>query len=141
MILWDIYTAFKCSSQAIAFEVWCSCSLFGVGKVGFGYGINFLSDLVWPQVKENKAESYKAAEHIGIREGASILMPSSVSSIKLPRKSSSCELDDDFNCRRAVYPFATYDFHELFYMLLHIWQILVCFLVCNSFSLHFLEIQ
>ncbi|XP_044497321.1 DDB1- and CUL4-associated factor 4 isoform X2 [Mangifera indica] len=77
-------------------------SLFGVGKVGFGYGINFLPDLVWPQVKENKAESYKAAEHIGIREGASILMSSSLSSIKLPRKSSSCELDDDFNCRRAV---------------------------------------
>ncbi|KAJ0081800.1 hypothetical protein Patl1_11972 [Pistacia atlantica] len=100
-----IYTAFKCSSQAIAFEVWCSRSLFGVGKVGqhFDTGINFLPDRVGPRVKENKAESYKEAEHIWIPEGASILMSSRVSSIKLPRKYSSCELDDGFNCRRTVF--------------------------------------
>ncbi|XP_031285403.1 uncharacterized protein LOC116144088 isoform X2 [Pistacia vera] len=79
-------------------------SLFGVGKVGqhFDTGINFLPDRVGPRVKENKAESYKEAEHIWIPEGASILMSSRVSSIKLPRKYSSCELDDGFNCRRTV---------------------------------------
>ncbi|ESR61823.1 hypothetical protein CICLE_v10015389mg [Citrus x clementina] len=67
-------------------------SLFEVGNVGQHAHdtVKFIPGCVWPRIKDNKTESSKAPEHIWRLNKASILMPSSVSCIKLFGKHPSC---------------------------------------------------
>lgn len=70
-------------------------SLFEVGNVGQHAHdtVKFIPSCVWPRIKDNKTESSKAPEHIWRLNKASILMPSSVSCIKLFGKHPSCATD------------------------------------------------
>ncbi|KAJ4702743.1 DDB1- and CUL4-associated factor 4-like [Melia azedarach] len=80
-----------------------SFSLFEVGKVGqhSDNAVKFIPDRVWPLIKENKIESCQGPDHIWKLKGASVLMPSSVSSIKLSEK-HSCASDGGSNIQHAL---------------------------------------
>lgn len=89
--------------------------MFEVGKVGqhSDNAVKFIPDRVWPLIKENKIESCQGPDHIWKLKGASVLMPSSVSSIKLSEK-HSCASDGGSNIQHALYPSVILDFDEYF---------------------------
>lgn len=112
-----IFLSSKYLSQAIAFYVLCYCSLFEVGNVGQHAHdtVKFIPSCVWPRIKDNKTESSKAPEHIWRLNKASILMPSSVSCIKLFGKHPSCATGGG-SVRHALYPSMITDFGILLYL-------------------------
>ncbi|KAH7522813.1 hypothetical protein JRO89_XSUnG0102600 [Xanthoceras sorbifolium] len=87
-------------------------SFFEVGKVGHECynGVKCIPKQVWPLIKENKEESYKAPDLIWRPDGPVTNMSSSVSCIKSSAKHSTFTTDDGFNLQRALYPFMVSDF-------------------------------
>ncbi|KAK9268072.1 hypothetical protein L1049_010511 [Liquidambar formosana] len=79
-------------------------SLFEVGKVGqhFDYGVKCMPDHVWPRNIENQKESSKEPGNIWRPLGASVVMPSSVSSIKMLGKHSPHTIDDGSTIQHAL---------------------------------------
>ncbi|KAL5843021.1 hypothetical protein ACOSQ3_013624 [Xanthoceras sorbifolium] len=79
-------------------------SFFEVGKVGHECynGVKCIPKQVWPLIKENKEESYKAPDLIWRPDGPVTNMSSSVSCIKSSAKHSTFTTDDGFNLQRAL---------------------------------------
>ncbi|KAJ9709429.1 hypothetical protein PVL29_001078 [Vitis rotundifolia] len=71
-------------------------SLYEVAKVGqhFDYGVKCMPDRVWPPVIGKQTECSKAVGHIWRPTGASLVMQSSISCIKMVGKHSPCTIDD-----------------------------------------------
>ncbi|KAK1581772.1 hypothetical protein Q3G72_008935 [Acer saccharum] len=84
-------------------------SVFEVGNVGqeIYNEEKCIPEQVWPPIKENKEESYKAPDLRLKRDGPAIKMSSTVSCIK---STANVSTDSYFNLRRALYPFMISDF-------------------------------
>ncbi|KAK0602184.1 hypothetical protein LWI29_031146 [Acer saccharum] len=84
-------------------------SVFEAGNVGqeIYNEEKCIPEQVWPPIKENKEESYKAPDLRLKRDGPAIKMSSTVSCIK---STANVSTDSYFNLRRALYPFMISDF-------------------------------
>ncbi|TXG67123.1 hypothetical protein EZV62_008398 [Acer yangbiense] len=84
-------------------------SVFEVGNVGqeIYNEEKGIPEQVWPPIKENKEESYKAPDLRLKRYGPAIKMSSTVSCIK---SIANVSTDSYFNLPRALYPFMISDF-------------------------------
>jgi len=81
------------------------CSLFDVGNVGqdFNRGLRVTSDCVWPE--NNEQDLCKMPKDMWKLNGATLHMPSSISSISVPGKGHVWVDDDVRAAQCALYPF------------------------------------
>ena len=124
MLCKPIYYIFDVSKkspfQVLGFEVLCFCSLYEVAKVGqhFDYGVKCMPDRVWPPVIGKQTECSKAVGHIWRPTGASLVMQSSISCIKMVGKHSPCTIDDQSAIQHVLYPFIISDIYDYVALLL-----------------------
>ncbi|RVW21500.1 hypothetical protein CK203_110988 [Vitis vinifera] len=97
-------------------------SLYEVAKVGhhFDYGVKCMPDRVWPPVIGKQTDCSKAVGHIWRPTGASLVMQSSISCIKMVGKHSPCTIDDQSAIQHVLYPFIISDIYDYVALLLDV---------------------